>query len=412
MVSELIPATPIAGSPGRARSIADGISGHRNSFGIIRLTLATAVIFSHAFYLGGWGEDPLLSLDGRQESIGGLAVLGFFAISGYLITKSGMTADAMQFIWRRMLRILPAFWLVLIVGAFVIGPIVWVLSGNPLATYVSLQPAGPIRYVLVNADLMMRQWGIYDIFASNPYGPMGGATMNGSLWTLTYEWGSYLIIWLLVLVGLMSKARIVIPALTAFYFGLEVARVILPGSPGLIFPYFADHYRVTLPLIFLFGACIAVYARRIPLDGRLAVLSAVIVVLTLWKGGLTLFGYPAIAYLVIWLAAVLPQRLQWIGAKNDYSYGMYLYGFLVQQFTAFFGWYKWGYALWVAATIVVTAGFAWLSWHLLEKNAMKLKDWGPGRGISHWREWLRGRREARRLERSERADDAEPSSVD
>jgi peptidoglycan/LPS O-acetylase OafA/YrhL len=277
---------------------------------------------------------------------------------------------------------------------------------------VSLQPGGPIRYVLVNADLLMRQWGIYDIFASNPYGAVGGAAMNGSLWTLTYEWGSYLIIWGLVIFGLIAKARIVIPLLTLLYFVLELSRVILPGSPGLVFPYFGDHYRVTLPLIFLYGACLAVYARKIPLDARLAVLSVMVVVVTLWQGGLTLFGYPAIAYLVIWLAAALPKKLQWIGAKNDYSYGMYLYGFLIQQFTAFFGWYKLGYVLWVAASIVVTAGFAWLSWHVLEKRAMQLKDWGPGRGISFWREKFVSRRQARRSAKSEAlADGGAPSDI-
>ena len=67
--------------------------------------------------------------------------------------------------------------------------------------------------------------------------------------------------------------------------------------------------------------------------------------------------------------------------------------------TNYLGWYKWGYVPWVAATIVVSAGCAWLSWHLVEKRALALKDWGPGRGIRHWYaktvagvDWIRHRR--------------------
>ena len=77
------------------RSLSDALAGHRNSLGVIRLVLASAVIFSHAFPLGGWStDDPMKTLTKGQESIGGFAVLGFFAISGYLIAKSGMKAFA------------------------------------------------------------------------------------------------------------------------------------------------------------------------------------------------------------------------------------------------------------------------------------------------------------------------------
>ena len=55
---------------------------------------------------------------------------GFFAISGYLITKSGLNSDVLQYFWRRVLRIFPAYWVVLVFAAFVIAPVVWVVSGR------------------------------------------------------------------------------------------------------------------------------------------------------------------------------------------------------------------------------------------------------------------------------------------
>jgi peptidoglycan/LPS O-acetylase OafA/YrhL len=100
--------------------------------------------------------------------------------------------------------------------------------------------------------------------------------------------------------------------------------------------------------------------------------------------GWVLVGYFAFAYVLIFLAARLPMWCRKIGARNDYSYGMYVYGFLVQQYTAFLGWHLWGYVPWVAATLVVTACLACLSWHVVEKPALRLKDRGPGRGIRYW----------------------------
>ena len=379
------------------RSVSAGLGGHENSFGLLRLLLATAVIFSHAFPLGGWGEDPFLRLTDNQQNIGGVAVLGFFAISGYMITKSGMSADGLQFLWRRILRIFPAFYVVLIVGGFIVGPIAWIMAGHSLGSYFGFGVNGPFAYLVNNADLQMRQYGIYDIFSTTtPYGATAGAVLNGSLWTLTYEFGAYLIVFVLVVTGILKRAPFMVLVVTAFYFLVQVTEVVAPGTGNRIAPTLFDDYRVSLPLIFLFGACIAVYSRRVPLDARFAVLSAIVALVTLRQGGLTILGYPAIAYFIIWLAAALPARLHWIGARNDYSYGIYVYGFLVQQFTASLGWYRWGYLPWTLVVLAITAGCAWLSWHGIEKRALSLKDWGPGRGLRYWAERNAAQREKRK----------------
>jgi peptidoglycan/LPS O-acetylase OafA/YrhL len=149
-------------------------------------------------------------------------------------------------------------------------------------------------------------------------------------------------------------------------------------------PLLADRFRVSLTLTFLFGSCIAVYAKRIPwLDG-LGILSGIVVLVTLRYGAFDVVGIAAGAYFVLYLGARLPQAFQWIGAKNDYSYGIYIYGFLVQQILAFAGVHHLGYLVYALSALVLTTGLAWLSWHVVEKRAMALKDWGPGRGWRHW----------------------------
>lgn len=381
---EIAPRTTGASRPRWARgSISDSLGGHANALGIIRLVLASLVIFSHAFPLGGWGDDPLPLWTKNQETIGGLAVVGFFTVSGYLITKSGRSNDVVQFLWRRALRIFPAYLFVLVVSAGVIGPAIWMAEGNGLRQYLGLGPGGPAAYVIGNADLTIRQYGIYDVFASTtPYGiRTGGSVMNGSIWTLTYEWACYLGIAVLLVLGVLRFARWVVPVLAA---GLLVLAVLerMAGVPiDAALPLLADDYRVSLGFAFLCGAVLAVYSRAIPCDDRLGVLSLAVVILSLALGGWVAIGYPAFAYFLLWLAARLPESTRWIGQRNDYSYGMYVFGWPMQQVTAYLGWNEWGYLPWVLVTLVLTGGCAWVSWHLVEKRAMALKDVGPGRGV-------------------------------
>ncbi|HYI32412.1 MAG TPA: acyltransferase [Glaciibacter sp.] len=374
------------------RSLSDGLGGRDNALGIIRLVLASAVVFSHAFPLGGWGEDPVLGLTRGQENLGGVAVLGFFAISGYLITKSGANSDILQFMWHRFLRIFPAFWVVLLVAAAIVGPIVWLMEGGAIRAYAHRGAGGPIGYLLANWNLSIGQYGIFDIFAgTTPYGEaVGTSVFNGSLWTLSYEWICYLIIGVMVVGGVLVRARVLVPVLTAFFFLLQVMRLVDPAAPGQILPFFADPYRVSLPLIFLFGACLAVYSKKIPLDDRLGILSSIVAVLSLGFGGLGVVGYPAIAYCMLWAAARLPAVLRKVGAKNDYSYGIYVYGFLVEQVLAYLGVQAFGYVPFAVLALGITVACAWVSWHVIEKPALSLKDKGPGRGITHWSDGVSG----------------------
>lgn len=368
------------------QNISEALAGHRNSLGVLRLVLASAVIFDHAFPLGGFGTSPFRALTGGQTDLGSFAVIGFFAISGYLIAKSGMTTDILQFLWRRFLRIFPAFWVVLLVAAVIVGPLVWLAMGRSLGDYFTLAGNGPVGYLVKNWTLSIGTWGIYDVFAdTTPYGlTTGGSVFNGSLWTLAYEWACYLLIGVFVLFGLLRRARFLVVLVTLLFAVVQGIMILDPSLIAALPSVFADGYRVNLTLTFLVGSCIALYAHRVPYHDGLGVLSGVVVLLTLIFGGFPLIGVTAAAYLFLYLGARLPRAVQWIGAKNDYSYGVYIYGFLVQQIFAFLGVHLWGYVPYVVLALIGAAGLAWLSWHLVEKRAMALKDLGPGRGLRHW----------------------------
>ena len=379
-------------------SISEALAGHRNSLGIIRLVLASLVIFDHAFPLGGFApHDPVLDFTGGQASLGSFAVAGFFGISGYLIAKSGLSADVVQFLWRRVLRIFPAFWAVLLFSAVIVGPAIWLLQGESVRGYLTRDPYGPLGYLVGNATLRVNNYGIYDIFTNTtPYGLQTGTSVfNGSIWTLYYEFACYLIIAALLVLGILKHARFVVPVVTAFFAAVQLLMITDPSALAPLHasvPFLVDPLLVPLAFTFMAGATIAVYSKHIPYSLALGILCVIAIVITLWLGGFLMVGPIALAYLVLWAAVALPASWQWIGAKNDYSYGVYIYGFLAQQVLAYFGVHTWGYLPYCLIALAIAFGMAWLSWHLVEKRAMALKDWGPGKGIAHFKNYLRTRR--------------------
>lgn len=372
------------------RSIGVGLRGHDNALGFIRLVLAFVVLVDHSFPLGGFDEG-FSRYTGEQANLGALAVGGFFAISGYLIAKSGLSTDLLQFLWRRALRIFPGFLVVLLVAAFAVGPVIWMLDGHTFLSYFALAPGSPWHYLASNWTLAIGSYGIRDIFATTtPYGLLTGASVfNGSLWSLTYEWTCYLVIAVLLVTAVLRKARLVVAVIVVALFVAQILQILQPHAVESVFPLLTSELMLRLSYPFMVGALIAVYSRSVPLDHRLGVISGIVYFATLFTGGYAVFGVPAGVYFVLWLGAVLPAPLRRVGRTNDYSYGVYIYGFLVQQTLAYFSLYKLGFFPFLLGATIVTAACAWLSWHLVEKRAMMLKDWGPGRGIAHWYQWAR-----------------------
>jgi peptidoglycan/LPS O-acetylase OafA/YrhL len=387
-------------------TISEALGGHRNSLGLIRLILAAMVIFDHSYPLGGFGIDPVSRLTHGQATAGSLAVGGFFAISGYLIAKSGLAGDVVQFMWRRVLRIFPGYWAVLLIAGFVVAPIIWTAAGQGLDALFVPGTATSLHYFSVNWTLRIGTFGIQDIFTdTTPYGRLVHASVfNGSLWSLIYEWNCYLIIGVAVAFGVLTKARFIVPLTTAFFMVAQVVNLLSPASLASIAPFLADQQRVFLTMTFLLGSCIALYPRFVPYDKLLGLLSGLVIAGTLRLGGFQTIGTVAAVYFVLFLAAWLPKVFQRVGARNDYSYGVYIYGFLVQQILAYLGVTKWGFAPYLLLSLVLSLGCACVSWHLVEKQAMKLKSWGPGRGWAYWKEWfstLRTRKAGSRASESE-----------
>ncbi|KKX97748.1 acyltransferase family protein [Microbacterium sp. Ag1] len=364
------------------RSIRDGLNGKQNSFGALRLVFAAAVIVSHAYPLSGRDGDPTWGWWNGQTHVGLIAVYGFLGISGYVVTKSAARLSFGRFAWHRVLRLYPAFWVALLVGAFVMSPIVWATAGRDMGAFWA-EPNGPFNYVARNATLWIQQWDIHDLFAPKPLGvapssPWLAGAVNGSLWTLAYELICYILIGVIAAWGFLRRAQIVVPII-AGVFGLMQLGVRIRPNFFTTYVTVLDDSMITLGWVFMLGATAAIYSHKIPLRHSFGVAALVITLASLWIGvGFHVVGIPAFVYATIWLGAALPKILHRVGSKNDYSYGVYLYGWPVQQALAYVGLQE-KLLPYVLLSLLGAGVLAWASWHGLEKWAMKAKDIDPWR---------------------------------
>lgn len=332
--------------------IAYGRLGRDNGLNLIRLLLAVLVIISHAYPIAGFGPDPAIG----DLGFGSLAVGGFLAISGYLITKSRFRTGFKKFALARALRIFPGYWVCLIFTAFVGAGFAGLLRGG-----WSLSEA--IQFVAFNVP-MVRAGGsdIGSTLAGLPYSD----AWNGSLWTLRYEVLCYVVVGLMLTFGFVRKLRLVafslaFAAVSAFSLAIHARGIEGPAADlALLAPFFTA------------GACLYVYSDKIPCSRRWAVASLALFLIAVASGtGRSLAALP-LAYLLMWLGVVLPRAVRRLGQNNDLSYGTYLYAFPVQQLLVMVGAHTLGPVAFILLSIVATAPLAALSWFLVEKRANEL----------------------------------------
>ena len=335
-----------------------------NNFDALRLVAAATVVFSHSFFIaeGSEAHEPLILLTGRQSILGLAGVFVFFAISGFLVTESfENSASPFAYLAKRALRIFPGLFAVLLVSAFAIAPAVTTL---PLADY--LRRPQLYGYVVGNTLLNLT---IHELpgtlFVDNPV----GLEINGSLWTLRYEFMMYLMVMLLGMLRLLRPG--VMAALLVL--GLACLRwhaLSFFGTWGWLLGFFA------------IGMLLYTLRDRGIFDGRIALAALAGLVLSVplrqFIELFPLFG----GYLAIYLA--LDRRLPVLPAARfgDLSYGIYLYGWPVAALVMHWsgGKASWWQLFLISLPLAALAAF--LSWHLVEAPMLRLKPRRPPAPLS------------------------------
>lgn len=345
----------------------------KNSFNLLRLMAAIGVIITHSYALLGLPEkDWLTQMTNGLLSFSRLGVYIFFVISGFLVANSLWNSSSLKsFFWKRFLRIFPALAVVLFLATFVLGPIV---TTSTTKEYFS-QP-GTYHYFVGGLSLYDTQYSLSGVFKSNPR-----TGVNGSLWTLPYEWTCYALL-----------ACLMIPLRKHRLFGTTLTILVLMGLRFLVGRYqifqVIDFLKLDSRQLLFFGSLFFSGALGLELRKYLKFRLIVIFVLALALGYLSYINknlsfyliLPIIPYITLSLAgAPLPQKILTRFSSIDYSYGLYIYAYPVGQIlVSCFHKYLSVPSL-IVLTTLFTLPLAMLSWYLIEKPFLKLKKWHLGR---------------------------------
>lgn len=346
----------------------DDTPGHSgNCFDFLRVIAAWAVLYSHNYALAGLPEPQPIA----GQSFGSLAVAFFFAISGFLVCQSWQRDPSLvRFTIRRALRIMPGLCFVIFFTAFAIGPI---FSSFPATRYFS-EP-GVWTYIK-NTLLFLSVPILPGLFESNPY-PNAN---NGSLWTLRYEIIMYAC---LALIGrFLPKAMLKVACLTLFsLFSILWAILVIKKLGSFQIPFVwrlgtelhAD--RICYLGAFFFAGCSAyLFFARIPLSLSISLIFIGLLALVTDSNLAMMMLFFVIPYAAISIAYRGPKILQKVNG-HDYSYGIYIYAFPIQQVVAHLMPNP-RESLFAALMIstMVTIFFAALSWHFIESPGLRLKE--------------------------------------
>lgn len=323
-----------------------GYAGSRpaNLFDVLRLVAASMVIVGHSWSLLGLDGVPTLA----GITIHHLGVYVFFAISGFLLSTSWLRSPRPgAFMIRRCLRIFPALFLVVLATVFVLGPLLTRIQPS------DYWQSGMTWKYLMNLTLLA-QYDLPGVFAGNDQ-----SAVNGSLWSLGPEFCCYLMVMTLGLLGvrLSFVARAVLGS------AILVAVVAVPMDRALRITAIAVVFFMAGSLLAklrdasklpLWPAFVGVLV-LVPLDGVVGIIASIVVIP---------FGVAAVGSRTSQLAKLV-RRL------GDPSYGMYLWGFPIQQaLIAIVGPLPLLLNIAIVLLLSATAGYA--SWHLLEKRAIAL----------------------------------------
>jgi peptidoglycan/LPS O-acetylase OafA/YrhL len=323
-----------------------------NNFEAIRILAALTVLVSHHFALTGQAEPSFLHL----HSWGGAAVLVFFIVSGYLVTASWYNdPNFLRFGLRRFLRIWPALTVITIITAYGLGA--WVTT-LPLAEY--WKHRATLDYLSI---LWMKIYYVLPgVFENNPY----ARGVNGSLWTIPIEVKCYVVMALVGLIGLMRSKKIWLLMIAVYMIWFLVMRS--ADFTGKL------NYEYEFSTFFLAGS--ALYVLRSRWESRpwlwllLLGVAAAVVWSMGWRYTALLLLFP---FLIVYVGTRSSPVIRAAGRWGDPSYGIYLIAFPVQQTIIHFLWSRLDFNVTMIMAMIITVVLAYLSWHGIEKRALKLK---------------------------------------
>ncbi|MEW9798979.1 acyltransferase family protein [Alteromonas sp. CYL-A6] len=348
-------------------NIDGALQGKDNNLNLIRMIAASAVLFSHSYALVSGLRDlePLKQVIGLAA--GHIAVDIFFVVSGFLVTRSLVfRKDLVEFCVSRFLRIYPALWVAVFL-CVLMGLAVTELS---VASY--LADSATLQFLFYNSTIILTDYQeLGGVFANQPF----DNSVNGSLWTLPWELRMYAVLFFLGIAGLVLRLRG--KGFEIFVKGAVViiAFIAMCGHFYLKFITGEDsgfYWKLSRFLfLFFYGGAFFVFARFIPLKGWLFV-CGVLLLIAFVKTQFYVFYTLVLPYLIFYLAFYKSEFALRYNKLGDYSYGMYIYAWPVQQLLVYL-WPDVGIYQHMMFSFFVSLVFAYFSWILVESPSIALK---------------------------------------
>ena len=334
-----------------------------NAFDLIRLLLATLVVYTHGRLLGGFGDDWIEAAIKHQTTPGAAAVLGFFGVSGFLVSQSFCSAPrCATFLSRRALRILPGFYFAILFSAFVAAPLL-ARMGPPGQDGWHFRNAA--AFVGRNAFLRIGAWTVGAETHGLPY----DGSIDGALWSLFPEACCYLLILGLGMGGYLGPGRRESLGLAVLLFAVNFGLCLSPAAPVPLLPSFlALSPNTPYFLAFAVGATVHSLGGSANLGRSGALMTGILCILFLKFGGWGLFGPVVMPLFVLHLAHSFRCRL-----ATDLSYGMYLLHFPIEQLLAGWKLQGRGFPAFFLVSVLAAAVCASVSWVLVERPALRRK---------------------------------------
>jgi peptidoglycan/LPS O-acetylase OafA/YrhL len=350
-----------SGAPTRAsRSVKarlERAGGRPAGFDYLRIALAVSIVCWHSI-VTSYGPEVQYAVWHSPARIGLAMILPlFFALSGFLVAGSlERTKTLPAFLALRAIRIIPALGVEILVSALILGP---VFTTVPLSEYFRDPEFHSYFWNIVG----FVHFSLPGVFSDNPSPNM----VNGQLWTVPLELDCYIALAVLALLRIIKKRVIFLIAVAL----LQLAF----GARGL-FGSYVDETTVPprlLILCFLVGATLFRFRDKVPYSRTCACAALVIFAILLWIPRGSYFSALPAAYLVTYAGLLDPRRI-WLVRSGDYSYGIYLYGYVIQQ--AVMNALPWSrtWYLNIATSLPLIFLLSFASWHGLEKHVLRLRS--------------------------------------
>lgn len=341
---------------------------HTNNFDFLRFLASLFVLITHSFALKGIPDnlDYLGKITNMYFPFSFFGVQFFFLISGYLILKSYLSDRRLiPYFWKRFLRLIPGLTVLLLFVAFILGPYFTTLT---ITDYFSEWRT--IRNFLMSVSIFRLGGNLPGVFTSQPI----ANELVGSLWTLPFEVIFYISIPILVFFRIL-KYRI-------FLLFIYILLTFL-----CFFPYLTHEYKIpffqfrlsnliSFSSFFIGGMLVYIYKDTIKFKPVILIGSLVFIAYSFIfnNSWCILFSGHILVPYVLFYIAFIPCFLNKFGKWGDFSYGIYIYGFPIQQTIIFLTDNNTSVEIVIFLSIVFTLPFAYLSWKFVEKPALRLKN--------------------------------------